>query len=423
LGDAGAPLIRRYMAALTKRTWTLLGILLALVLVVVLLRATRDRPPEVQVVHVLHDNLVATISSNGKIEPIQPYIFRAEFPTFVSQLSAKEGQSVTAGQKILRLDDTDAASQLDAARTDLLTAQNLLNYARSGGSPDQITQLQGELHTAQLKVQALEKTQRSLQDLFAKQAATQAEIDQNNVDLAGARANLQTLEQRKAELDHTSSLDVQRLTLRVQQDSDNIHSLEGKVRSANIVSPIDGTLYSLTVHAGDYVVVGQDLAEIADLRHVQLRVFVDEPDLGGLEPGQEVRITWDALPNREWIGHTVEIPKQVVARGTRSVGEVLCSVANDKLELLPNINVSVLILLRSRTNVLSVSRAAIVANGGHRYAFLVVGNHLQVKEVKVGIASPTKYEILSGLSDGDAVAVSGDVPLHDGMAVQPVEAE
>ncbi len=411
------------MAALTKRTWTLIGILLLLIAIVTLMRVSRERPPEVQVVHVLHDNLVATISSNGKIEPIHPFIFRAEFPTFVAELSAKEGQSVAVGQKILRLDDTDAQSQLDAARTDLLTAQSLLNYARSGGAPDQVAQLQGDLHTAQLRVASLEKTQQSLHELFSKQAATQAEIDQNAVDLEAARANLQTVQQKKNELEHNASLDVQRLGLRVQQDSDNIHSLERKVRSSHIVSPVAGTLYSLPVRAGDYVVVGQDLAEIADLRHVQLRVFVDEPDLGGLEVGQEVRITWDALPNREWIGHTVEIPKQVVARGTRSVGEVLCSVDNDKLELLPNTNVAVLILLRSRTNVLSVSRAAIVANGGHRYAFLVKGDHLQIREVKIGIASPTKYEVLSGLSDGDAVAVSGDLPLQDGMAIQPVEAK
>ena len=54
-----------------------------------------------------------------------------------------------------------------------------------------------------------------------------------------------------------------------------------------------------------------------------------------------MKITWDALPNRSWTGKTEVIPKQVVARGTRSVGELLCAVNNDKLELLPNINVNV----------------------------------------------------------------------------------
>ena len=91
--------------------------------------------------------------------------------------------------------------------------------------------------------------------------------------------------------------------------------------------------------------VGDTLAEMADLRHVRVRAFVDEPDLGWLEPNQDVEVTWDAKPGQTWTGRTEEMPKEVVSRGMRSVGEVLCSVDNDKLELLPNINVEVRILV------------------------------------------------------------------------------
>lgn len=409
------------MAGLTKRSWYLLISLLILAAIIAAV-VTRGRPPEVQVVRVTHDDLEASITSNGKIEPISPHIFRAEFPTFVAEVSATEGQSVRRGQKILRLDSADAEAQLAAARADLLTAQSQLKNARAGGPPDQVAQLNDDLRTTQARVQNLEKTQQSLHDLFARQAATQAELDQNALDLQTARANLDAIQQKKNELAHQASLDVERLGLRVQQDSDSIHSLEGKVRSATVVSPVDGTLYSFPVHPGDYVVVGQDLAEIADLRHVQVRAFVDEPDLGGLEPNQAIRITWDAMPNREWTGRTAEIPKQVVARNTRNVGEVLCSVDNNKLELLPNTNVVVTILLRKRTNVLAVSRAAVVADGTHRYVYVVSGDRLHRREITVGIASPAKYEVLSGLSDGDRVAISAEVPLQDGMTVAPIDA-
>src|SRR5260370_4525274 len=88
---------------------------------------------------------------------------------------------------------------------------------------------------------------------------------------------------------------------------------------------------------------------MADLHKVRVRAFIDEPELGGLEPGEPVRITWDALVNRTWMGKTQVIPKQVVARGARSVGELLCEVNNDKLELLPNINVNVRINSREQS--------------------------------------------------------------------------
>ena len=113
--------------------------------------------------------------------------------------------------------------------------------------------------------------------------------------------------------------------------------------------------------AGDYVKTGDLLAEMADLHRVRVRAFIDEPELGALEPGEPVKISWDALPNRTWSGKTEVIPKQVVARGTRSVGELLCAVDNQDLELLPNINVNVSIHSNERTNVLTVPRAAVDA--------------------------------------------------------------
>jgi HlyD family secretion protein len=411
------------MAGLTKRSWSLLGAALVLIVLVIIVVASRNQPPEVQVVRVTRDDLEASITSNGKIEPINPYIFRAEFPTFIAEVDAKEGQPVHRGDKILRLDDTDLQSQLAAAHSDFLTAQAQLQNARAGGPPDQAAQLQGELQTAQARVQNLEKTQQTLRELFSKQAATQAELDQNALDLDSARANLRTVLQKKDQFDRMASLDVERLSLRVQQDSDTIRALERKVSSATVISPVDGTLYSLPVRAGDYVQIGQELAQMADLRRVRVRVFVDEPDLSGLEPNQDVRITWDAMPSRVWTGHTEQIPKQVVSRGTRTVGEVLCSVDNDKLELLPNTNVGVTILLQRRNNVLAVSRAAVIVDGTHRIVFQVDGDHLREKEITVGIASPSKYEVISGLSDGDRVALSGDTTLLAGMEIRPVDAK
>jgi hypothetical protein len=129
------------------------------------------------------------------------------------------------------------------------------------------------------------------------------------------------------------------------------------------------------------------------------------------------------MPSHEWTGHTVQIPKQVVARGTRNVGEVLCSVDNDKLELIPNTNVGVTILLHRRDNVLAVSRAAVVADGTRRVVYLVDGDRLHQRQIAAGIASASKYEILSGLSDGDRVALSGDFTLQDGMKVRPIDAK
>lgn len=406
-----------------RTAWFISGAVLLLLIVVLLLLASRSQPPSIQVVQVTREDLEASITSNGKVEPIAPFVFRAQFPTFVTAVNAKEGQSVKKGEVIVVLNSSDIQSQLASSRSDLLTAQSELRNARAGGPPDEVAQLDGDIQKGVSLVANLEQTQKRLQQLFAKQAATQADIDKNALDLNSARANLKILQQKKDDLAHRTSLDTDRDSLRVQQDTEQIHSLEEKLRSATVVAPADGTLYSLPVRLNDYLAVGQEIAQIADLHKVQVRAFVDEPDIGWLAPGQDVRITWDAMPAREWKGQTEQIPKEVVPHGARSVGEVLCSVDNAQRELLPNVNVALKIFVRHESHALALSRAAVRTDGTRRYVFVIDDGRVHRKDVKVGIASTAKYEVLSGLSEGDHVAIPGDVELADGMAVRATEAK
>jgi HlyD family secretion protein len=413
------------MAENGKRKWIVpvlacgLG---AVVLIIVL--ASRGQAPVVHYVTAGREKLSASITSNGKVEPIAPTIAHAGFPTFVEKIVATEGQAVHRGQLILTLDAADVRAQLSQARAELIAAQSDLRNARAGGPPDEVAQLEGDLTKARANVANLEHTQKVLEQLAAKQAATLYEVAQNQAALTQARATLETLQQKKTALAQRSTGDAERASLRAREAQDQVLSLEQKVRSATVVAAADGTLYSLPVRVGDYVKVGDTLAAMADLSHVRVRAFVDEPDLGSLEPNQVVQISWDAKPGLTWTGRTEQIPKQVVARGTRSVGEVLCSIDNTKLELLPNVNVDVHILVKERPNALVVPRAAVRYDNGQHLVFVYGGDKIHRRDITVGIASAQKYEVTSGLQEGDRVVLPGDQQqLRDGMDVRAMEAK
>ncbi len=411
------------MAENNKRKWIVLALVAALVLVVIIVIAGRAQAPAVPIAKVAREDLASSITSNGKVEPISPFVAHAQFPTFVEKVMATEGQTVHSGQVVLVLDDADTKSQLAQARADLLAAQTALQNARAGGPPSEVAQLQGDLQKAQSQVANLERTQKALTDLVAKQAATQDELAQNQAALVQARANLQALEQRMAALKQQAGVDVQTADLRLKQDQGQVQAFETRLRSATVTALLDGTLYSLPVRVGDYVKVGDILAEMADLRQVRVRAFVDEPDLGWLAPGEDVQVGWDAMPDRTWTGKVEQVPKQVVARGTRSVGEVLCSVKNDKVELLPNINVEVHIVVRQRPGVLVVPRVAVRYDNGQHYVFVFDGQKVHRRDITVGVASSDKYEVVSGVSLGDRIAVPGDIDVKDGMEIRPAEAK
>ncbi|MBZ5539769.1 MAG: efflux RND transporter periplasmic adaptor subunit [Acidobacteriia bacterium] len=413
------------------RNRILLFLLLAGVIAYVLVWMS-GRQPAAKIAAVLpaRENLVASISSNGKVEPIAPFVMRAQLATFVDKVYALEGQSLHKGQPILELDVKDAAAQLAQARASLLRAQDDLRAARAGGRSDDIARVTGDLVRAQAERDRLLRDNEALKRLVAQQAATKDELAANEVALARAQSEYNRLAAVKQEFARQVLLDAQRAALQVEQARSEVAALEEKVRESRVVAPADGTLYSLPVRTGDFVKVGDLLGEMANLRQVRVRAFIDEPELGSLAPDEPVTITWDALPSRSWQGRTTVIPKQVVARGTRSVGELLCAVNNDKLELLPNTNVNVLINAKERQHVLAVPRGAVELEGGQRYVFVVKDNdlgvgkkHLEKRQVQVGIASPTSYEITGGLQEGEYVALPSDVDLKDGMAVRVVNLE
>jgi HlyD family secretion protein len=381
-------------------------------------------------VYPARENIVSSISSNGKVEPILPSIIRAQLDTFVEKVAVQEGQQVKNGQLLLELNVRDAAALLAQARSRLLKAQDDFRAASSGGRTDDLARITGDLAKEIAERDRLQRSHDALQRLLAQQAATKDELAANELELTKAQTEVTRLTAAKQEFDRGVHLDSQRSGLQVQQAQSEVAALEVKVRDGHITAPADGTLYSLPVRQGDFVKAGDLLAEMADLHKVRVRAFVDEPEIGGLRPNEPVRITWDAMPDRIWQGVTEIIPKQVVPRGTRSVGELLCSANNDNLELLPNVNVNVRINSQERSSVLVIPRGTVASESGKRYVYVVKATGLGVgkkvlekREIQVGIADSVHYEVLSGLNAKDLVALPGDVELHDGMYVKIMNTE
>jgi multidrug resistance efflux pump len=86
------------------------------------------------------------------------------------------------------------------------------------------------------------------------------------------------------------------------------------LRNSNVRAPRHGTVYSLPVRSGQFVNAGELLIQVADLRNLQVRAFVDEPDVGRLGVGERVLVTWDAVP-----GRTLPSPCEARAMWPRSL--------------------------------------------------------------------------------------------------------
>ena len=408
--------------AFGRRLWIIVVAALVLTAILVFISG-RGGTARVAVTSVIRENLSSVVSSNGKVEPVTPISLRVSFPTFVTKVSAVEGQHVKRGQLLYILDDAGLTAELAQSRADLDTEEEALRVAKSGGRADQIAKVAADLQKALATREQLRRDNESLTKLVAQRAATPHEFEENRLALAQAEADVQSLEKAKQTYINQAQLDIERVTLLVEHARNQVRDIEEKLSSTHGIAPADATLYSLPIHQGDFVKEGDLLAEMADMHHVRVRAFIDEPELGQIDVNQAVEIFWDAHPDRVWTGRTEVVPKQVVAHGTRNVGELLCSVSNDRLDLIPNTTVDVRIHISERPNVLVIPRGALFIDGGKRYVFVVQDNRLHRRDIKVGIANPTMIEVLSGLQEGDQVALPGDVSLKENLRIRPVLSE
>jgi HlyD family secretion protein len=408
--------------ALGRRLWILVGGALALTALLVFLGG-RGSTARVAVADVVRENLSSVVSTNGKVEPVLPRSFRASYPTFVTRVYAVEGKQVKRGQMLFALDDTEVRADLAQARADLATQEEALAVAKAGGHASQIAKAVAELQKAEASRDQLRRDNEALTKLVAEKAATPEELEQNRLHLTQAESDVQSSEKAKQTLVQQAQLDQGRVALQVEHARTMVRDLEERLDSAHGSAPFDGTLYSLPIRQGDFVKAGDLLAEMADLHHVRIRAFIDEPELGQIDVNQSVEILWDAHPGAVWNGRTEVLPKQVVTRGTRNVGELICSVNNERLDLLPSTTVDVRIHVSERVAALVVPRGAVLIEGDKRFVYRVEDGRLRRRLITVGVANPTKIEVLSGLSEGDVVALPGDISLKENLRIVAVRPE
>jgi HlyD family secretion protein len=260
-----------------------------------------------------------------------------------------------------------------------------------------------------------------MQELGKRGAASPAEVQEAGNRYQKAQADVTALEQKQTS--RYSGPEVAKVQASAGEARAAYEAAMSLLKDANVTAPRDGIVYSLPVREGAYVNAGDPLVQIADLRTIQVRGFVDEPEIGRLATGQSVTVTWDGLPGRAWTGKLTRVPTTVTLRGTRTVGEVTCTVDNHDLKLLPNTNVSVTVTTAQHANALTVAREAVHADNGQRYVYEIVNGELKRRNVDTAVMSLTRIEVTNGIQDNAQVALgaTGGQALKNGMGVKVVE--
>ena len=401
-----------------KGVLVVLGIIVVVAGITIFSNSLHNREVPVRADRVVRGSISNTIFTNGKVEPIQNFEAHAPAPATVKRVLVHEGDWVHAGQLLLQLDD--AAARAEAARTlaQIKAGEADVNNVRSGGTREELLTNQSLLQKAKTELDEAQRSLAAYQKLLQSGAASRAEVQAAEDRLKRAQSEVSLL-QAKATARYSPS-EVSRVQAESSGARASFAAAQALLRSLNVIAPWGGKVYSLPVKPTSYVAGGDLLIQVADLSSVQVRAFVDEPDIGKLAQGQGVNVTWDGLPGRVWQGSVTRVPATVIPRGSRTVGEVTSTVDNHDATLLPNVDVNATITTARHDNVLTVPREATHQENSRTYVYEIKDGVLRRTEVQTGISNMTKTEIISGLRENSVVALStaNTQGLRDGMPVK-----
>ncbi len=386
-------------------------VLAVLLLALYAIRAfTRERVTVVAA-QVSYQDLVKTSSTNGKVEPVDDFEAHAQVAGQVQEVYVNVGDKVKAGDLLLKMDDADALAKLASANSALRAAELAVSDIDHGGTQDERNTYASDKSRAQLQRREDSDALTALEQLQQKGAASPAEI-------AAARARVQLDDNTLRSIEQHSTqrygeADRARAQAELADARAAVAAAERAYASVDIRSKISGTVYYLPVSEYDYVNLdNNDLVYVADLKHLRITAYFDEPEIGNLAEGQPVKIVWEAKPGMTWHGHITQAPTTIISYGTRNVGECFIDVDDADGVLQPNANVTVTVTTAQHPHVLSIPREALHDEGSQPYVFRIVHNKLARTPVQLGspakpaIVNLTQVEITGGLVEGDTVALN-----------------
>ena len=368
--------------------------------------------PQVPVARVVRTDLIATVVASGNVAAPYRVNIAAQIVGVVSDVPVAEGQTVKAGDVLIRLDDREAKAAVVLAEGALAQADARMRQLRELTLPAaeaSLTQAQATLVDAQ-------KTFDRAATLNRNGYETRANLDDATRALDIARAQL-----RNAELvvftNRPDGSDYVMAETQRRQAQANLETARSRLTYTTITAPRDGVLIARSVERGFVVQPGAVLMVLSPFDDTQLVVQIDEKNLGRLALGQPALASADAFPDQRFPADLVYINPGIDI--TRASVEVKLHVPTPPAYLRQDMTVSVDIETARRPQTLVLPLAAIRDLGSPTPSVLkLVQGRAVAQPVKLGIIAGGKAEVLDGLTAGDTVLATRNPAIAPGARVR-----
>jgi HlyD family secretion protein len=247
----------------------------------------------------------------------------------IAEVLVQEGDRVTRGQVLARLDTSRLKAQEATAEATVQGQQAMVQKLHAGSRPEEVAQAQANVVSAKADLVNADQTWRrlvSLGGVTAGRAVSQQDLDGAKAALGVARARV-TVEEKALDLSVIGprAEDIAQGEAQLRADQSQLDLLRLKLTDAELVSPVDAEVRSRLLEPGEMVSPQRPIFNLAITDPKWIRAYVSETDLGRVHPGTKATISADGFPGRTfsgWIGFISPVaeftPKPVQTEELRS---------------------------------------------------------------------------------------------------------
>jgi len=368
------------------------------------------RPLSVRVLPVEKKQVRRNVESVGSLFPLDEVTVSSEVEGRVDQVLVDVGDHVSAGQTIVKVVQTELQLTLDQQRASLQQARARLGLAENGED------LKDVRNAPEVKKAAADLADAEQKYLRAKTLYEQGLLPKQNFDEAESRHNA-----ARAAYD-LSIQAVQNLRAQLAQSKAATSLAQKKVGDSMIRAPFAGQVKERSVTQGQYLKVQTPVMVIVNVDPMRVRLRVPEKMAAWVKTGQEVTVSVEAYPGRTFSGKITRINPSVDQQ-TRAF-EVEALIDNRESLLKPGFFVKATIPSSYVVDALIVPQDALLYVYGVYKVFVIDGNTLKEREVKIGERTGDEVEIVEGLSAGERVALAAKgQELKEGAIVEVADRE
>lgn len=412
----------------------------------------------VQTSRVVRQDLTSLVTASGEIKPKNYINIGANAMGQLTEVAVKEGDRVRRGQLLARIENIQPAADVQAQQASLSSAEADSAAAEAGlkAADDNLMTMQADIDRNKADLARMKSDFDRAESLYHDKLMAGQDYELRKAtyeaQLAVVRQSEARLVQARAQREQTAA-QLNSAQKRIGQVRAGLTRATDVLQKFNAYAPIDGVVTNLSVRVGETVVPGiqnsaaSTIMTIADMSLITAEVDVDETDIVNIRLNQVADLSVDAIPNKTFKGHVIEIGNTAILRSSGLAAsqsntssqeakdfKVVLAVDNPPDEMRPGLSCTAKITTATRTNALTIPIQALTVRqkgdlmrkpekGAAQAAsldpaaekalkeeiqgvFVVKNGRAEFRKVDTGITGVTDIEVLDGLQPGDEI-VSG----------------